>query len=289
MDAIGTSVGVSGRYELASASVKVDYSKSTGYNSTSTFVLAKASVTNPIKRGVNFVLSDTARALLTANNINDFNAAFGDSFVRGLKTGGEFFAVFRLTALRETTQQSLGVAAAAEINGLAAAGSFHGQFTQAQIDEKDRAEVQVSFYQAAGSGPTACVTVDVQSILERLKDFSTIARDSPMAYKAEIATYDTIPIPIPTPEEREDFLLSLRHDDAKKLDYIRRSNDINFAIQHPEFFDDLPTGDQLQAQAEIYIQLINAVMEHAVRLAKGQINPPQEFDPAKVGLTEPFE
>ena len=44
MDRIGVSVATSGRYGLASASAKVDFSKSTGFNSSSTFVLAQASV-----------------------------------------------------------------------------------------------------------------------------------------------------------------------------------------------------------------------------------------------------
>jgi hypothetical protein len=69
MDAIGVSIRVSGRYALSTASAKFDYSKSTGYNSTSTFVLAKASVVNPIERAVDFQLTDPAKALLRVNDM----------------------------------------------------------------------------------------------------------------------------------------------------------------------------------------------------------------------------
>lgn len=235
-DRIGVGFRASARFGISSASAKMDYSKATGFNSTSTFVLASAGVENPIARGSNFQLTQSAQGLLTANNTDSFRTAFGDSFVRAIKTGGEFFAVFRLTSLKTTTQESLASTLSAEINGFVDSGSFEGQFQSAHKDQTDMAEVEVSFYQASGSGPTSSITLDVDSILKRLKDFTTIARDDPMPFKIEVATYDTIPIPIPTPEEHDDFLLSLAQDDAKKLDYIRRKNDVDFAFATPRVF-----------------------------------------------------
>jgi N-acetylneuraminic acid mutarotase len=288
MDQIGVSVAASGRYGLASASAKMNFSKSTGYNSSSTFVLAQASVVNPIVRGKDFQLTGPASALLNALNIDSFKTAFGDSFVRGIKSGGEFFAVFRLTSLRQETQQQLASTLTAEINGLLIGGaSFSAAFTTAQQSENDRAEVEISFYQAAGSGITASITLDVQEILNRLKNFPTFARDNPFPFKAEIATYDTIPIAMPPPVEVEDFIFSMSQDERKKLDYIKRKNDVDFALQHTEYFDDLPSSTDLGADSELYQQLINAVMHHQVQLAKGQFPTPEVFDPAKVGLTEP--
>jgi hypothetical protein len=289
MESIGTSIGVSGRYGLSSASAKVDFSKSTGYNSTSTFVLAKASVVNPIVRGVNFRLTDVAAQLNHPNTLDAFKGAFGDSFVRGIKTGGEFFAVFRLTAKRQTTQQSLAVAVAADINGITAQGGFNAKFGTASQSEQDSAEVEVSFYQAAGSGATASVTLEVNEILQRLKNFPTIARDAPMPYKVEIATYDTIPILGPTPQELDDFRNSLQQDEATKLDYITRKNDVDFALSHPEFFDDLPDATVLHKDSGLYVQLINAVMAHLEDLAKGKFEHAEIFDPAKVNIPVPQE
>jgi hypothetical protein len=290
MDSIGVSIAVSGRYGLSSASAKLDYAKSTGYNSTSTFVLAQVSVINPMHRGTHFNLTDVADKLIKAHNLIGFNTAFGDSFVRGIKTGGEFFAVFRLTAIRETTTRSLAAALTADINSGVAGGTFNGVFKTASSDEHDRAEVEVNFYQASGSGPTAGVTLDVESIMGRLRDFPTIARDHPMPYKVELATYDTVPIDITPPEELDDWQESLRHDDAIKLDYIRRLNDVQFARNHPEFFDELPAQAVLDSQTEAYTQLVNAVMGHAMQLAKGAILP-EFFDPAKTSppLTVPDE
>jgi hypothetical protein len=79
----------------------------------------------------------------------------------------------------------------------------------------------------------------------------------------------------------------MSQDENKKLDYIKRKNDVDFALKHPEYFDDLPSATDLLAESEVYTQLINAVMAHQVRLAKGQIQTPETFDPATVHLTEP--
>jgi N-acetylneuraminic acid mutarotase len=190
--------------------------------------------------------------------------------------------------LRQETQQQLASSLTGEINGLIAAGSFSAAFNTAQQTENDRAEVEISFYQAAGSGATASVTLDVNEILTRLSNFTAIAHDNPFPFKAEIATYDTIPIPIPPPVEIEDFIFSMSQDENKKLDYIKRKNDVDFALNHAEYFDDLPSPTDLRADSGVYTQLINAVMAHQVRLAKGQFPTPEVFDPAKVGLTEPI-
>jgi hypothetical protein len=57
-----------------------------------------------------------------------------------IKTGGEFFAVFRLTSLRQTTQQSLAATLNAEINGFVASGSFQGQFNNSHSDTTENSE-----------------------------------------------------------------------------------------------------------------------------------------------------
>ena len=60
-----------------------------------------------------------------------------------------------------------------------------------------------------------------------------------------------------------------------------------FARQHPEFFQDLPTDAVLLEAIVAYTQLINAVMTHGIELSTGRMRPPAFFDPSKLGLTEP--
>src|SRR5215470_4949385 len=101
MDSIRMSFQADGRYGVVGAgSVKADFAKSTQFNSTSSFVVAKMVVGNLIRRGHNFRIrtgDDSPKALLDSGQTDKFKTAFGDSFVRGLYTGGEFYAVIRIT------------------------------------------------------------------------------------------------------------------------------------------------------------------------------------------------
>ena len=101
MDRIGMSLEAQGRYGFFSASVKAEFTESSTYNSTSTFLVAKVIVQNPFKRGVDFSLKQSAKDVLDdpVTGVENFKKAFGDSFVRGLQTGGEFYAVIRITSI----------------------------------------------------------------------------------------------------------------------------------------------------------------------------------------------
>jgi hypothetical protein len=113
---MGLSVEAEGRYGFFSAALKAQFAETTSYNSTSTFLMAKVIVQNPFKRGRNFNLTPDANAVLQVpgTGIKTFQTAFGDSFVRGLQTGGEFYAVIRITSVPSRTERDLSASLQAE-------------------------------------------------------------------------------------------------------------------------------------------------------------------------------
>ncbi len=283
MDTLNISAQVQGHYAFASGSAKVDFSKKTGYNSVSTFVVAHMVITNIITRGHNFRISQNAKALLDSNQIDAFQTAFGDSFVRGLFTGGEFYAVMRITSVDTSVQTDLAVKLQMEINGGVAGGSFSGALNKANSEQHSRAEFHVTYYQSGGAGEAEIgTTLSVDEVKARLHNLPTAVMNHPVPHMIEVATYDTIPIPLPSKEQQEDFLMALADADQKKLQYLQQYNDLMFAHDNPDFFEDPPDAMTLQTAAGVYLQAVNAVIDHAVRLSNGQINPPQFFDPAKV-------
>lgn len=283
MTSLGMSIDAQGRYGFFSASLKAQFSSSTNYNSTSTFLVAKCIVKNSLKRGKNFRVTSGfggAQELLNANRFDEFKRAFGDSFVRGLQTGGEFYCVIRITSVSATKQRNLALTLQAEYNGLVASGDFKGEFSQANASESTRSEYVATMYQRAGIGQQIFPVVEIGEAITRYKNFPQIARENPAAYETEIATYDTLPLPIPTPEEQEDFILALQDARQKKLQYIQTKNDLEFARLNPTFFETLPSDDVLLKAISTYTSLINAVVSHAIRLSRGQISPPSFFDPS---------
>ncbi|MGW7200836.1 hypothetical protein [Streptomyces chryseus] len=289
MDSMGMSFAGHGRYGFVSASAKAKYSESSSFNSTSTFLVARCTVENPMRRGKNFKVTAVAQALLDSLRFEEFKTAFGDSFVRGLQTGGEFYSIIRITSMSASKQSELALTLQAEANGLVASGGFEAAFTQANSSASTRSEYSASMYQKAGTGAQISPTVEIGEVIDRFKRFPQIASNSAAAYETEVATYNTLPLPVPTIEEQESFLLALSDAREKKHRYVQTRNDLDFAVRNPAFFEALPPTDVLQSASSAYTKLINAVMDHAIRLSRGQITPTRLFDPTVLTppLTEP--
>jgi Leucine Rich repeats (2 copies) len=86
---------------------------------------------------------------------------------------------------------------------------------------------------------------------------------------------------VPTKQQEDAFLEALADCEKQKLRFIEIHNDLLFAQDHPDYFDDLPALEQLKSGAEAYLAALNAVIAHECRLSKGEIVPPQLFDPAR--------
>jgi len=114
MDTMGMSMEAQGRYGFFSGAVKASFVERTNYNTTSTFLIAQCLVQNPMTRGHGFKLAPAAKTLLDSNREGEFRAGFGDSFVRGLQTGGEFYTVIRITSASAETQRELAAKLQAE-------------------------------------------------------------------------------------------------------------------------------------------------------------------------------
>lgn len=278
MEALGISASVDARYGLFSGDAKLNFAQSHAVNSFSSFVAGRCEVHNATRHGHGFALTDAARALLT--DPKQFRSAFGDMFVRSLKTGGEFYVVARITSASEAHQGKVSASLHAEYNGLVAGGTFKAAFETAMSETSSRTEVMVVMSQAGGIGSQASFTgPDATKILERLSQFPESVRQHPVGYEAELATYDTIPIPIATPEEIENREIVLADCLTQKMRFLKALSDLRFA-QGPNgtvFFQDLPPAAELGAIEAEYRTALNGLMAHATRVATGRMNPPQVF------------
>lgn len=285
MSLMNMSFQAQGRYGCFSGSAKANFSENTKYNSSSTFLVARCVVKNPITRGREFVLREDAANLLKSSppRNDDFYAAYGDSFVRGLQTGGEFYAVIRITSKSSSTQSKLSTTLQAEFNSLSASGSFKASFAEANKSTKTESEYTATMFQVSGSGIETAPTCTVEEVLQRYKAFPSIAKNSPVAYQTELATYNTVPIPLPCYEEEESYLEALRDTRGQKLFYIQKRNDLEFALRNPSFFISLPNQSTLVGAIDLCTKYINALVHHAIQLSKGRVSSENFFfDPEKV-------
>ena len=140
----------------------------------------------------------------------------------------------RITSESTKKQSALAASLQAEANGLVASGSFKAEFASSGFGVAHQVRVRSPrcsrwrdpvprsppWRRSAKSSPASRAS-------------PTIAAAAPVAYETELATYDTLPLPLPTPEEQEDFLLALVDAREKKLRYIQTRNDVEFARAEP--------------------------------------------------------
>lgn len=278
MDKLGFSFEGGGRYGFFSGGLKTKYTEQTNFNTTSTFLLAQVNVDSGMKRGRGFTVRGEAQDLLRQNRFDEFRQAFGDFFVRGIQRGGEFYAVMRVTSTEQSIQTTLAGEAQASFSSGLAAASFKASLETAKTATKGRTEFSAMMFQRGGQGTEIAPTSSIDEILARYKAFPQAVVNSPAGYGTELASYDTVPLPIRPIEERESFLLALGDARSHKLRYMQLRNDVDFAILNPSFFVDLPSFVDLQAAKGAYTALSNAAMTHARKLLRGEVEPAL-FDP----------
>jgi hypothetical protein len=278
MEALGISVSVDARYGLFSGDAKLNFAQSHAVNSFSSFVAGRCEVHNATRHGHGFAVAEEAKPLLS--DPKQFRASFGDMFVRSLKTGGEFYVVARVTSASQEHQSKVAASLQAEYNGLVAGVNFKTAFETAIRETRGQTDVTVFMSQSGGIGSQASFTgPDAAKILDRLSQFPQFVREHPVGYEAELATYDTIPIPIPTPEEIQDRDIVLMDSLTQKMRFLKALSDLQFA-QGPDggvFFEDLPSAADLGIMDTEYRQALNGLFAHAIRVATGKMNPPQMF------------
>lgn len=114
---LGVSVDAAGSYMGFSASAKVDYASSCDFSSFSTYVVVRVSVQDAFESIDSPVFSPDAAELLVNNNPDRFRQRFGDTFIAGLRKGGEYFAIYQITGSDDTEKESVSVKVHAAFNG----------------------------------------------------------------------------------------------------------------------------------------------------------------------------
>lgn len=104
---LGVDVSASGSYMGFSGSDKTNYADSCGFNEHSTYLLVSVGVTNALTRMKFPALTPEAALLLQNQKPERFRERFGDVFVAGIHTGGEYFAIYQITGMDESEKESL--------------------------------------------------------------------------------------------------------------------------------------------------------------------------------------
>ena len=191
---LGIDVSANGSYMGFSASAKVDYSDSCSFNEHSIYLLISIKVTNALVRIDNPVLTAEANELLAAKNVDRFRERFGDVFVAGLHTGGEYFAVFQITGTDESEKERLAVQVNAAFTTIGAGASVSASINSAKESSHTHLDLKVFTFQNGGSDTTQNQNVD--QIMAKAHGFApSVGGNFAVPYSIFPESYRTLKMP----------------------------------------------------------------------------------------------
>lgn len=121
---LGISVNAEGRYLLYNAEGKFKFAEETRFNSSSTFLVARADLQNSYKRIRGVKPVEDAEALVRDNDRETFRKRYGDMFIRGIRSGGEYIAVLSIISEMQQVQRELAVNLKAAFDMISASGEL---------------------------------------------------------------------------------------------------------------------------------------------------------------------
>ena len=101
----------------------MNYAQSCHFHSSSVFLMVSINVLQAFSSIRAPVIDPAAGALLGQGDSTRFQDQFGDMFVRGLVTGGQFFGVIEVSSSSQTDQESLSVSLSGSYGLFNASGS----------------------------------------------------------------------------------------------------------------------------------------------------------------------
>jgi hypothetical protein len=262
-------------YGLFHASAKFNFAESHNFHSYSKYLVASIVVTNAFKQIPDPKLTDSARSLLATGAKDRFHAQFGDSFVLGIKTGGEYHAVLEFSS---QTQEDLTKISAALEAGQFGLFSAEATFSSAVQRFKGQTSLKVDSFQQGGVDTNQ--TINVDEIIKKAREFPTQVKQVAVPYQAFLQDYEALDLP---PElnlvQIENARLVLQRFLPLRNALVQKLNDIEYIFANPDQFEDVATFDLATMETNV----TNALNELTQRASACVNNPTDcQFTPLTI-------
>ena len=248
-----------GSYKIFSGGFKARSHEESMFNSHSSFVLAYASGVNAFKQFTDGKLENDAVSLLRNGRTKDFQERYGDTFVRGLLTGGELYAIISITTMDKTEQTEIAGAIRAGITNLVNA---RVNMNEIKRNASSAVKIQIFTRQQGGVGPEQeFIGEDFQKLCRRLQEFPSIIQNHPLPISAQLASYKTLdnyPANV-NPVDIENREQSLSNYMRLRSQYITIKNDVEFVQLYPDYYENPPNAEVLNQWQRYFADKINDV------------------------------
>jgi hypothetical protein len=243
--ALNLSTDVSAAFGLFGGSAKFDLSQKMHFHQFSITLIIRATVVNAFTQMRDVQLTESAKALIQNGDMKRFRERFGDFFVRGLRTGGEFCAILQIIGRDQDDQDNVRAAlqAGGILGGVAAStnDSFSTVVKKATLHRETRLRhVQIGGEQTASINPE-------EMVAHALKFATGVREGQSEAFTALVVPYETLDLPqganfIDIMAAKETLELLMR----RRRDALTRLTAFDFVLSHPEQFV-IPSGTNINA------------------------------------------
>ncbi len=263
--AIGVTAEVEASYGLASGSGKVNFTRSCSFNSFSLFLLVRVGVMNSFRQARNVELKPQAAELLRNGKVERFREQYGDAYVRGIVSGGEFFSILELDVTSEEEKESLSAEVEVSAGGLGAGFDASASFSKAVSSMSKNRTVKVTSYQQGGD---SAVVTKADEIVAKAQAFPpSVAGDKAVPYSVLLHDYRSLDLP----SEPNFIDLQNAREVMQKISLLRNRlvmllNDIDYVLTRQSQFQDYDQG-MLQSSRDQVNQAINELTAAASRCA----------------------
>lgn len=249
-----------------SGSARTSFSSLFKQNSYTIYILVRVMVTNKqtlLDLSKISIKADAAR--LYKNNPKSFLKQYGDSFIYGLITGGEFIGVLEITS---STASELNEIRSA-ISGKASVGMWSGNASASfeHVMQKITSDYQMkaTVYRQGGEGELGIVEPD-QLIKDALQFPNTVAGSQGFPKSVLVIPYNHIPIP-DIEEDKVISMVSLQESSLEQLGvlyqkFIKYQNDLLHALDYTEQFPNIEI-EKVNKRSEALRGQINSIQKAA--------------------------
>jgi hypothetical protein len=193
-----------------------------------------------------------ATDLLAAGQMDRFRERFGNRYISGLKTGGEYYAVYRVQSFDEAERTSVAAQISASFHNPALLASLDAAIESSKSTSRNELDVNVFVYSAGGISETETA---LAQMIEKAHTFPTLVSGGQATpYQVLLDEYGGLQLPgdnlnfVDQEQQTECLLFNSR----LLGEFTTLVNDIDFIRQHLDRFhnpDGSPPDDAVLQQA----------------------------------------
>jgi hypothetical protein len=243
----------------AGGSAKTSFLSSFKQNSFTIYVLVQVLVTNEqTLLDLSKIELKPSAATLFESNPQAFTQQYGDSFIYGLITGGEFLGVLEIESSSASEFRDI----KASLSGKASYGLFSGNakatFEQSLQKITSSYQMKATILRRGGSGALEQVTPD-NLVKEALEFPSEVTGSSGFPYTALVIPYNHIPHPVASPLDVSNQMAVLEQLGAWRQRLLKYQNDLAFALNHQDQFPGLDISQVDNRYNQVSSEITNIV------------------------------